>query len=173
MLKAVACAAQQQLRLLLVEPQVSHADLLQPPPGVRQRASGRAGASRLATAICDPVGTNSRNATSTSRQDGFSTACRSSRTSTIGRSRAARALLTCGTPVDQIDAPGPARATQANGRGSISAHSASSVVWPYSAGAITVAKGRRDARNRAITSVFARVPGRIDGTPSFASMRSN
>lgn len=131
--------------------------------------------------------------------------CRSSSTSTSGPSSIASAPPTRGTPVDQIDAPGPdrasntsgatgstrwiaaamyrrnrtpsssrpSRATHAKGRGSLSDHSASSVVLPYPAGAITLAKGSRDARNRSITSCLATVPGRIVGAPSFASTRSN
>ena len=42
--------------------------------------------------------------------------------------------------------------TQANGRGSDSAHPASSVVLPYPAGAITVAKREGDAQSRSIRS---------------------
>ena len=66
----------------------------------------------------------------------------------------------------------PSRATHANGRGSASAHRASSVVLPYPAGATTVANGSRDARSRAITSVFATVPGLVCGATSFVSTRS-
>ena len=64
------------------------------------------------------------------------------------------------------------RATHANGRGSVSAHRASSVVLPYPAGAITVANGSRDARNPAITSILATVPGLVRGAASFTSARS-
>ena len=67
----------------------------------------------------------------------------------------------------------PSRATHANGRGSISAHRARSVVLPYPAGAITVAKGFRDARNRAITPVFVTLPGLVRGATSFTSIRLN
>ena len=66
----------------------------------------------------------------------------------------------------------PSRATHANGRGSISAHRASSVVLPYPAGATTVAKGCRDPRNRVITPVFGTLPGLVRGAASFASIRS-
>ena len=63
------------------------------------------------------------------------------------------------------------RATHANGRGSVSAHRASSVVLPYPAGAITVAKGSRETRNPAITSILATVPGLVRGAASFTSTR--
>ena len=59
-----------------------------PIPCARQRPSGSAGSSRLAIAICEPAGTYSNSAASTSRHDGFATACRSSSTSTSGRSSA-------------------------------------------------------------------------------------
>ena len=53
-------------------------------PFVRQRASGSAGSSRLATAIRDPAGTYRTSSASTSRQDGLATRCRSSSASTSG-----------------------------------------------------------------------------------------
>ena len=73
-------------------------------PCVRQRASGRAGSSRLATTICDPAGTYSINAARTSRQDGF---VRSVQVVEHQHQRvlgAASALPRRGTRVDQIDA---------------------------------------------------------------------
>ena len=76
-------------------------------PCARQRASGSAGSSLLATAICEPAGTYSNSAASTSRQDGLATACRSSSTSTSGRSSPASALPRRGTRFDQVDPPGP------------------------------------------------------------------
>ena len=101
-------AAEQRGRLLLVEPEIGHADLVQPP--LRPPAGeGQAGSSLLAMAICEPAGTCSHSAASTSRQAGFATACRSSSTSTNGRSRDASALPRRGTRVDQI---GAARAGQ-------------------------------------------------------------
>ena len=75
------------------------------PPCARQRASGSSGASRLAIAICEPAGTYSTSAASTSRQDRLATACRSSSTSTSGRSSAASALPTRGTRFDQRGSP--------------------------------------------------------------------
>ena len=106
---------QQQPGLLLVEPEVGHADLVRPCPCARQRASGSAGSSRLAIAICEPAGTYSNSAASTSRQDGFATACRSSSTSTSGRSSAASAPPTRGTRFDQVDPPGPDSASNTSG----------------------------------------------------------
>ena len=67
----------------------------------------------------------------------------------------------------------PSSATHANGRGSASAHPASSVVLPYPAGATTVTKREGDAQSRAITSGFATVPGRVAGAASLSSRRSN
>ena len=98
-------ASQQQLGLLLVQPEVRHADLLHTDPCARQRASGSAGSSLLAIAICEPAGTYSNSAASTSRQDGLATACRSSSTSTSGRSSAASALPTRGTRFDPGRSP--------------------------------------------------------------------
>ena len=65
-------------------------------PCARQRPSGSAGSSLLAIAICEPAGTYRNSAASTSRQAGLATACRSSSTSTSGRSSAASALPTTG-----------------------------------------------------------------------------
>ena len=67
----------------------------------------------------------------------------------------------------------PSSATHANGRGSASAHRASSVVLPYPAGATTVANGAPDARSRPITSDFGTVPARTYGAASFVSTRAN
>ena len=77
------------------------------PSDPRQRPSGNAGSSLLATAICEPGGTYSSNAASTSRQDGLVMACRSSSTSTNGLSSAPSALPSRGTRFDQSDPPGP------------------------------------------------------------------
>jgi hypothetical protein len=62
-------------------------------------------------------------------------------------------------------------ATHANGRGSISAQPASSVVLPYPAGATMLANGDREADSRSITSDFATVPGRTTGTAILTSTR--
>ena len=82
-----------------------------------------------------------------------------------------RPRCSAGTPRRRRRAP--SSATHANGRGSASAHRASSVVLPYPAGATTVANGERDVHSRAITSAFATVPGRISGAASLTSTRSN
>jgi hypothetical protein len=68
-----ARATQQPIGLLVVEAQVATPTSASH-PRVRQRASGRAGSSRLATAICAPDGTYSHRVVSASRQDGLLTA---------------------------------------------------------------------------------------------------
>ena len=84
-------------------------------PCARQRASGSAGSSLLAIAICEPAGTYSNSAASTSRQDGLARAWRSSSTSTSGRSSAPSALPTRGTRLVQVDPPGPDNASNTSG----------------------------------------------------------
>ena len=100
---------QQQPGLPLVQPEVRHADLVHPARAPASAPSGSAGSSRLAIAICEPAGTYSNSAASTSRQEGLATACRSSSTSTSGRSSAASALPRRG---DALRPGRPARAGQ-------------------------------------------------------------
>ena len=76
-------------------------------PSARQRPSGRAGASRLVTAISEPAGTYRTSSARTSRQAPLVTRWRSSSTSTIGCSNRAMAAPTAGTLVVQATAAGP------------------------------------------------------------------
>ena len=85
-------------------------------PCARQRASGSAGSSLLAIAICEPAGTYWNSSASTSRQDGLATACRSSSASTSGCSSAASALPTRGMRMAQVDPPGPGQRVEHLGR---------------------------------------------------------
>ena len=88
-------------------------------PCDRQRASGNAGSSLLATAICEPAGTYWKSAVSTSRHEGFAMVCRSSSTSTSGCPTAASARPIRGTRIGQSDARGPDNALKtSDGRGS-------------------------------------------------------
>ena len=106
---------QQRLGLLLVQPEVRHADARAPIPAP---ASGQAaGAAPLGwrSRSESPAGTYRNSSASTSIQAGLATACRSSSTSTSGRSSAASALPTCGTRIAQLDPPGPDNASNTSG----------------------------------------------------------
>ena len=98
----------------LVQTELGRADLVHR-PCARQRASGSAGSSRLATAICDPAGHVLEQRGEHVEAGRLSTRWRSSSTSTSGLPQRGQRVAERGTRFDQIDPPGPDSASNTSG----------------------------------------------------------
>ena len=88
-------------------------------PRARQRASGSAGTSRLAIAICEPAGRNPSSAARASRHDGIGDGMQIVEHEHQRRSSAASALPSAGRASTSVDPPGPDSASNtSDGSGS-------------------------------------------------------